>query len=388
MFLDYTDEQSMIAQMAKEFAEKEILPLYDSYDFNRPITNAEFKEIWGTLQPAFMRIAAGMDLKDLDFVSIGIFLEEIFKANPSLGCTIGMAVGPAGMIFLFGNDEQKARFVPPILFGQKVGCTAITEPEVGSNPAAVQTTAVEDGDEYVINGSKTWISNGSISDLVALICRFKDDDGYVIGTIVVDREESPYDSTELPHLGLKGFPTSELFFTDCRVPKGNRLGRQDGGEKSSKGLAMVFEGFEYARTAMAIGSVAMAQAAFEQAVDYAKQRKQWGKYIGEHQMIQEMIADMAVSIETARFLAYRVLSLLQNGKRCDKEASMAKFYATEMAIDVTSKAIQILGANGLSEEFPVERLFRDARMFTIPDGTTQIQKLIVARSILGLSAFC
>jgi alkylation response protein AidB-like acyl-CoA dehydrogenase len=131
----------------------------------------------------------------------------------------------------------------------------------------------------------------------------------------------------------------------------------------------------------------MAQASFEHAVAYAKERRQWGKLIGEHQMIQEMITDMAASIDTARLLAYRALSLLQQGKRCDREASMAKYYATEMAIDVTSKAIQIHGANGLSEEYPVERIFRDARMFTIPDGTTQIQKLIVARDILGLSAF-
>jgi len=389
LFLDFTEEQRMIKEMAKEFAEKEIMPLYDLYDFGRPLTNSEYKEIWGRLQPAFMRVIQGMDVSDLDFISIGIFIEEVFKANPSLACTIGMAIGPAGMVSMYGNAEQKAKFVPPIILGQKIGCSAITEPEVGSNPSAVQTTAVPDGDYYVINGSKTWISNGSISDIVALVCRFKDEDGYNIGTIIVDREESPYDSSELPHLGLKAFPTSELFFTDCRVRKENRLGSGKGsGEKPQKGLAMVFEGFEYARTAMALGAVAMAQAAFEHAVKYAKERKQWGKFIGEHQMIQEIITDMATAIDTARLLAYRALSLLQQGKRCDKEASMAKYYATEMAVEVTSKAIQVFGANGLSEEFPVERLFRDARMFTIPDGTTQIQKLIVARSILGLNALC
>jgi alkylation response protein AidB-like acyl-CoA dehydrogenase len=386
LFVDYTDEQLMIAQMARDFADSEIRPLDDLFDFDRPLTNPEYKEIWARLQPALARVVKGMDFSDIDFVSIGIFVEEMFKANPSLVCTIGMALAPAGMLYMYGDDEQK-KIVPRIISGEKIGCTAITEPDVGSNPAEVQTTAVRDGDSYVINGTKTWISNGSISDLATVICRFKDGEDYSLGAIIVDRCESPYESNELPHLGLKAFPTSELFFSDCRVPAGNRLGGGGSGAKGSRGLSMVFQGFEYARTLLALSSVAIAQAAFEHAVEYAKQRRQWGKYLGEHQMIQEMIADMSVSIDMARLLVYRALSLLQQGKRCDREAASAKFYATEMAVDVTSRAIQILGANGLSDEFPVERLFRDARMLTIPDGTTQIQKLIVARCILGLSAF-
>lgn len=388
VYLDFTEEQQMIAQMAREFAEKEITPLDEDYDFNRPLTNPEYKEIWSRLQPAFARVISDMDLSDLDFIAIGLFVEEIFKANPSLVCTVGMALAPAGMIYMYGNEEQKERFVPPILAGRKIGCTAITEPDVGSNPAAIQTTAVRDGDSYIVNGTKTWISNGSISDVVALICRFSDGDDLSMGTLMVDREESPYESNELPHIGLKAFPTSELFFTDCPVPAANRLGGGNpGGGKGSKGLSMVFQGFEYARTLLALGSVSIAQASFEYATAYAKERKQWGKYLGEHQLIQEMITDMSVSIETARFLVYRALSLIQAKKRCEREASMAKFYATEMAVEVTSKAIQIMGANGLSDEFPLERLFRDARMLTIPDGTTQIQKLIVARCHLGLGAF-
>ena len=386
MFLDYTEEQRMISEVAKDFVAREIIPLSERYDFNRPITREEYREIWQGLLPALTRLAEGIDLSDLDYVSLGIFVEEVFKANPSLACTIGMALGPAVTLNLFASRELKSRYVPLMLSGQKIGCTAITEPNVGSNPAEVQSTAVLDGDHYVLNGTKTWISCAHISDLAAVTCRIREDGNEGIGLLLVDREVSPYESAELPHLGLKGFPTGELYFSDCHVPRGNRIG---GGEKSGDkgGLKMVFQGFEYARTAMAIGAVAMAQSAFEHAVAYARERRQWGKLIGEHQMIQEMIADMATSIETARLLAYRALSLLQQRKRCDREASMAKYYATEMALEVTSKAIQIHGANGLSEEYPLERIFRDARMFTIPDGTTQIQKLIVARDILGLSAF-
>ncbi|MBU1670913.1 MAG: acyl-CoA dehydrogenase, partial [Actinobacteria bacterium] len=265
------------------------------------------------------------------------------------------------------------------------------EPDVGSNAAEIQTSAVADGDSLVLNGTKTWISCGHVSDLAAVICRVKSEEDSRIGILLVDREVSPYEASELPHLGLKAFPTSELYFTDCRVPKENLLG--GGGSKGSSGssssgdLKFVLQGFEIMRTLMAVGSVAMAQAALDHSVTYARQRRQWGKLIGEHQMIQEMICDMTTSVDAARLLAYRALSLLQQGKRCDRETSMAKWFATEMAVEVTSKAIQIHGANGLSEEFPLEKLFRDARMFTIPDGATQIQKLIVSRDVLGLSAF-
>jgi alkylation response protein AidB-like acyl-CoA dehydrogenase len=386
MFLDFTEEQRLIKEMAKDFVAKEIHPLDERYDFNRPITREEFRKIWQGLLPALMRLTEGIDISELDYVSVGIFLEELFKANPSLICTIGMALGPAGMLQLFGSDELKKKYTPLIISGQKIGCAAITEPDVGSNPAEIKSTAVLNGDSYVLNGTKTWISCADISDIAAVTCRIREGEDEQIGILVVDREISPYESSELPHMGLKAFPTGELYFSDCVVPKENRIGGSSKG-KAKGDLKMVFEGFEYARTGMALGSVAMAQDAFEHAVAYAQERRQWGKLIGEHQMIQEMITDMATSIETARLLAYRALSLLQQGKRCDREASMAKYYATEMAIDVTSKAIQIHGANGLSEEYPVERIFRDARMFTIPDGTTQIQKLIVARDILGLSAF-
>lgn len=386
MFLDYTEEQRLMAETARNFVAREILPLDQRYDFSRPITREEFREIWQGLLPALMRLTEGIDVSELDYISLGIFLEEIFKANPSLACTIAMALGPAGMLHLFGGEGLKKKYIPLIISAQKIGCSAITEPDVGSNPAEVRSTAVLDGDSYVLNGTKTWISCAHISDLAVVTCRLREGGEESLGLLLVDREVSPYESSELPHLGLKAFPTGELYFSDCVVPRENRIGGTGKG-KSKGDLKMVFQGFEYARTGMAIGAVAMAQAAFEHAVAYARERRQWGKFIGEHQMIQEMIADMATSIETARLLAYRALSLLQQGKRCDREASMAKYYATEMAVEVTSKAIQIHGANGLSEEYPVERIFRDARMFTIPDGTTQIQKLIVARDILGLSAF-
>jgi acyl-CoA dehydrogenase len=386
MYLDFTEEQRLFTEMARDFASRVILPLNDRYDFNRPITREEFREIWHGLLPAIMRLGEGMTLSDMDFISLGILLEELFKINPSLVCTVVLALSPAGTLYLFGGDDLKARYVPLILSGHKIGCTAITEPDVGSNPAEVRSTAVRDGDDYILNGTKTWISCAHISDVAMVTCRIRENGGEAIGLLLVDREESPYQSSELPHLGLKGFPTGELYFNDCRVPAMNRVGAGQG--RSRGDLNMVFSGFQYMRALMAIAAVALAQSALEHSVSYAGQRRQWGKYIGEHQMIQEMIADMATAVDAARLLTYRVLSMLQQGKRCEREACMAKYYATEMAVEVTSKAVQIHGANGLSEDYAVERIFRDARMLTVPDGTTQIQKLIIARDILGLSAFC
>jgi alkylation response protein AidB-like acyl-CoA dehydrogenase len=199
--------------------------------------------------------------------------------------------------------------------------------------------------------------------------------------LIVEKEVSPYEARDLPKLGLRSFPTAELVFQDCRVPKENLL------VAPGQGLKETLRSFESARAGMAIGSVGMAQAAIDASVRYAKERIQFGKPIGSFQLIQEMIADMVAETEAARLLAYRAHSLLDKKVRCDRETSMAKFYATEAAVRVTSMAIQIHGAYGLSEEYPVERYFRDARSFTIPDGTTQIQKMIVARRVLGLSAF-
>jgi alkylation response protein AidB-like acyl-CoA dehydrogenase len=388
VFVDYIVEQEMVREMAGEFMRREIEPLDKEYDFSRPLTRPEVKEIWKKLYPAFRRMAEGIDLKDLDYVSLGIVAEELFKANPSLACVMAISLSPILMLDMAGRPELKESYVPLLLSGEKIGCFAITEPDVGSNPAEVRCAAVAEGGRFSVNGTKTWISNGSISDLAVLVARVRKDGDEGIGILLVDREVSPYDSRELPHLGLKAFPTSELYFTDCPVPLENLLVGGGGGTKASAGLRAVFRGFEVMRTLMALGSVGMAQSALDHSIAYARQRRQWGKLIGEHQMIQEMIVEMATRIECARLLAYRALSLLQQGKRCDRQTSMAKFYATEMAVQVTSMAIQIHGANGLSEEFPLERLFRDARMFTIPDGTTQMQKLIVGRDLLGLSAFC
>jgi alkylation response protein AidB-like acyl-CoA dehydrogenase len=400
MFIDYTEEQAMLKKTIRRFVDHEIVPLETEYDMNRPFSKADIKRLWKKILPLLWDPTQGAGILgtpslggkpsagimgtgiDLDLISIGIIIEEMFRGNASLTATMLMSVAPAGFIMMSSNQAMKDRYVLPLLMGEKIGCTSLTEPDYGSNSRDIKTTAVKKGDSWVINGTKTWISNADISDLTILSCRCDDGDGILYtAQLLVDREVSPYETRELSHMGLKAFPTGEIIFEDVKVPLNNKLsGRK---ESTGEGYKKTLMGFEVARTIMALGSVGIAQAAIDASIKYACQRRQFGKFLGEFQMIQEMICDMMTMTESARLLAYRALSLIQIGKRAEEAACMAKQYATEMAVDVTSKAIQIHGAYGLSEEFPLERLFRDARMFTIPDGTTQIQKLIIARSALG-----
>jgi len=400
MFLDYTEEQAMLKKTIRRFVDHEIVPLEKEYDMNRPFSREDIKTLWKKILPFVWDPTQGAGILssmpsggkpsagimgtgiELDLIAMGIIIEEMFRGNASLIATMLMSVAPAGFIMMSSNQAMKDLYVLPLLMGEKIGCTSLTEPDYGSNSRDIKTTAVKKGDCWVINGTKTWISNADISDLTVLSCRCDDGDGILYtAQLLVDREVSPYETRELSHMGLKAFPTGEIIFEDVKVPLNNKLsGRK---ESAGEGYKKTLMGFEVARTIMALGSVGMAQAAIDASTKYACQRRQFGKFIGEFQMIQEMICDMVTMTESARLLAYRALSLIQTGKRAEEAACMAKQYATEMAVEVTSKAIQIHGAYGLSEEFPVERLFRDARMFTIPDGTTQIQKLIVARAALG-----
>jgi alkylation response protein AidB-like acyl-CoA dehydrogenase len=308
-------------------------------------------------------------------------MEELFGAYGSLGMVVGLHLSNYE-IYEMGTPEQHEKFLRPLMAGEKILCTGITEPNVGSNPAEIQTTAILDGDEYVINGTKVWITNGSISDFALVVAQTTPGSGRKgLCHILVDREVSPYEARELPKLGMRSCPTSEVIFEDCRVPKENLI------VAPGQGLNKILRTFEMPRCQLCIGGAGIAQAALDASIKYARERYQFGRPIGSFQLIQQMIADMYVETEAARHLAYKGFSMLDKGVRCDKEASAAKLYGTEMAVRVTSAAIQIHGAYGLSEEYPVERYFRDARSLTIPDGTTQIQKMIVARSLLGLRAF-
>jgi alkylation response protein AidB-like acyl-CoA dehydrogenase len=376
--------QKILKDTAREVMEKEIIPIADEWDKNKLLHDRKhLKKVLDKLIPlGYVGATLPKELGGygLDHVTYGILTEELFRAYASLGMVANLQ-NALGNIGVFGNDEQKKKFLPPMLKCEMIICMGVTEPNVGSNPAEMETLATLDGDDYVVNGTKAWITNGNLSDICVLVTQTKRGSGASgICHLIVERKDSPYEARELPKIGMRSCNSAELYFNNCRVPKENLL------VPPGEGLKDILRGFEEMRSIMALGAAGISQAAIDASIRYAKQRHQFGKPIGRFQLIQEMIAEMIVETEISRLLGFRALSKIDKGVRCDSEASMAKFYSVEAAVRVTYKAIQIHGAMGLSEELPLERYFRDARTWTIPDGTTQIQKLIVGRNALGMSA--
>jgi alkylation response protein AidB-like acyl-CoA dehydrogenase len=381
----WTDEQQQLKRAARDFMEKEIIPNADEWDKMKPLSKELVVDLMGKLSP--LGYVTGMIPRelggdDLDYMTDGLLMEELWRAFPSFALVIMIQSHMTLGIANEGTDYHKEKFLAPMLTGEMIASAGITEPNVGSNPRWMETTAVADGDNFVINGTKIWISNGSISDMCMLVVSLDRAKGKKsIARILVDRNDSPYERRDLRKLGLRSSPTGELVFDDCVVPKANLF------TPEGAGLKETLKGFELARCHLAIGSTGIAQAAIDATMKYVMERKQFGKLIGNFQLVQSALADMLADTEASRLLAYRGLSLVQEGVKCAWETSLAKFYATEAAVRVTSRALQLHGAYGLSEEFPLERYFRDARSMTIPDGTTDIQKLIIGRELTGLNAF-
>ncbi|MFD9907147.1 acyl-CoA dehydrogenase family protein [Streptomyces sp. NPDC059063] len=364
--------------------ERDIRPLGERYTDDR-LPRELLPELVGTLRGH----GYATDPDPSDPIGEALSSEELARVFPSLeGCLL-ISQACARYLAQAGPQDLRARAVPRLLSGDAIGCVASTEPHHGSNNAALETRAVLRGDSYVVNGCKRWISNGALADYAVVLCRVGVENGQQeIRPVVIERARSPYRTRDLPKLGLKAFVTSELVFENCRVPRENCLGAEGSLKAASlKNLQLISQGLQWSRCRMAVLSVGIARAALEAAVDYARKRRQFGRPIGEFQLIQDKIATMATEIDAARLLVHRALAAVQEDRRCDREASMAKAYATEMAVRVASDAIQIHGANGLSPDYPLERHFRDARALTIAEGTTEIHKLVVARSVLGLSAF-
>ncbi|HVA77363.1 MAG TPA: acyl-CoA dehydrogenase family protein [Candidatus Binataceae bacterium] len=329
-----------------------------------------------------------LDGRSDPFISC-IMTEELARIFPSAAGIVGMTAGAGWSITRRAHPEVAMRLGPPLLAGELIGANAISEPNVGSDPSSIQCRAERKGDGYVISGTKCWISNGHIADVVVLVAQTDPKLGPAgVRQFVVDRRESPFKSRDIETIGLKAFPTSELFFDDVAIPATHRLdGWAESGDMTdpAKSFPQVLQAISAARVGTALISVGIAQRAFEIALAYVKVRKQFGKEIARFQLVQEMIAEMATDIDAARLLCYRAMQFSRK-ERCDAEVSMAKAYATEMGVRVASKAIQAMGAIGLAVESKVERCLRDARMLTIPDGTTQIQNLIIGRALTGMSA--
>ena len=394
MDFEFTEEQRMFRDTLREFLEKEFGPIVDKRDKQGPLTREESIDV----MKKFKKVGISIDpegIKMLIYPMIfGLIAEEVGRVWPSLLPLLGMGAIPA--IFVpAASDDVKSRLLPRLEKGEFIGCFAETEPEAGCDTSNLSTTATLDGDQYIINGRKTWISNATVADTAFV--GVKDVQTGTPTFILVEKEISPWETSELHKIGWKASPTGEMFFDNCKVPKENEMSvlvqnafaagtlpLPEGFMKLLTTMTPTTAMLTIPRAGMGLASVGIAQAAFEASVKYSKERVQFGKPIGKFQLIQEMLYEMNVLIETARLLGYKAIDLIIRGHpEARRFSAMAKVYGAEAAVKATYNAIQIHGGTGLSDEMPLERYFRDARMMTVPDGTSEIMKLITGYTILG-----
>jgi len=382
MDFQLTEEQAEFRRVVRDFVESEIKPRARHVDETGEFNWAAVKKM-GPIGLLGLAVPEEYGGAGVDAISAAIAIEEIGRGCGSTGLSIaahnGLGCGP---IALFGSEEIKRKFLPPLATGSgKLGALALTEPGAGSDLAGgVRTVAKKVGDDWVINGAKMWCTNASIADTIVTLCRTDKAGGSKSLTLIIVPTDTP-GLTIGPaekKMGLKGSPTHAVTYDDVRVPHDYLLGTEN------YGLHQTLNVLDGGRVGIGALAVGLAQAAYEEAIRYAKQRHTFGKLLAEHQAIQWMIADATTQIEAARLLVYKAAWLKQNGKSYIKEASMAKLFATEVAEKVCFNAIQVHGGYGYSVEYPVERIYRDQRLMTIGEGTSEIQRLVIARNVLGV----
>jgi butyryl-CoA dehydrogenase len=373
-----TSEQLMIRQTVREFAQKEVAPVAAQLD------EAEEFPVKIVGQMAELGLL-GLAISDeyggagADSLSYAIAIEEIARASGSVALTYAAHASLGTYPFyLFGSEAQKQEFLAPLARGEYIGAWALTEPGSGSDAAGMRTVAVRDGDSWVLNGSKAFITNGSVADVIivaAVTNRTRGTKGISQFVVLKGMPGFQVGKNE-KKLGLRASVTSQLFFTDCRIPASHLLGNEGDGFRQA---LITLDGGRIGIGAMAVG---LAQAALDAALAYSQQRSQFGQPIASFQAIQFMLSDMATEIEAARLMVYRAAWLKDKGQRFTKEAAMAKLFASEVADRVCNKAIQIHGGYGYITDYPVERYWRDARLCEIGEGTSEIQRLVIARELL------
>jgi len=375
---ELTEEQNILRQTARKFAQNEIVPVAAQYDkdgtFPRDIAQKAFD--MGLINDVIPEEYGG---PGISYVDSCIVNEELAAGCAGVATTImanSLALTP---ILLAGTDEQKKRFFTPVCEKLTFSAFFLTEPDAGSDVSAVSTTAVRDGDEYVINGAKQFITNGGVADLLTVFAstdRSKGARG--LSAIVVRKDETSGVSVgkELDKMGQRASNTAEVIFEDVRVPADNLLG------KEGDGFKIAMKTFDTTRAVVAAVSVGVARCAHEHAVKYSKERVQFGAPLAALQTIQFALADIAMKISAARLLTWHAAWLADQGVRQSKEAAFAKGFAADVAMDITTQVVQIFGGYGYSREYPVEKLMRDAKLLQIYEGTSQVQRLVIARSVI------
>ncbi len=383
MDFELTEEQAMIRSTLRDFAEKEVAPV--ARDNNRHERfPADLVKKMGEMGFLGINLPAEYGGGGADYMSYCIMLEELARADLGMAVTASSHISLGGKtISQWGTEAQKQKYLPRLASGEILGCLATTEPNVGSDVSSIETSATLQGDQWELNGNKMWISNGGVAGVAIIIAQTdKSKGGKGLTAFIVERGTPGFSTSDIHNkLGVRSSNTAELILEDCRVPQENMLG------PLGKGMSVALSAFDSARLGVAARTVGVAQACIDASVSYAQTRKQFGKFIGNFQLIQELIADMTVETEAARLLVYRAAAIKDKGDPATVETSMAKYYSSEVAVKAANSAIQIHGSYGYSDEFPVERYFRDVRVSCILEGTSQIHKLIIGRAMTGLSAF-
>jgi len=381
MNFELTEEQVMLRSMARKFAEQEMLPKLKEYERQRKVNYDVIKKM-GSLGLIGAHIPQEYGGAGLDYTSAAIIWEQLSWASwTQTLISLGHSVLAGTILMSVASGEQKQKYLPPICRGETIVATAAVEPNAGSDAAAIETTAVFDGDEWVINGTKNFISAGGIADVILVLVQTDKTKGTGgLALIAVDKGTPGFSSVGIEMVGDRAGDLASLGFSGCRVPKENLIG------EIGRGLQNTLVGIDVARLFIAAGGVGMAQSCLDVCVKYARERYQFGKPIASFQLVQEAIARMEAETEAIRWLVYYAGELKTKGLPHAKELSSAKWLATELAVRVSAEAIRLHGAYGCTDDFPLEHHYRDAVLSTILGGTTEIHKLTIARELLGINA--
>ncbi|MEU6949680.1 acyl-CoA dehydrogenase family protein [Streptomyces sp. NPDC046316] len=383
MNLELSEEQEAVRRLAEEFVAREVAPHVVAWDRSENVDRSIVKKL-GAVGFLGLTIPEEYGGSGGDHLSYCLVTEELGRGDSSVRGIVSVSLGlVAKTIASWGTEEQKRAWLPRLTSGDALGCFGLTEPGTGSDAGNLSTKAVRDGDTYVVNGSKMFITNGTWADVVLLFARTGDTPGHKGVSAFLVPTDTPGLTRRTIHgkLGLRGQATAELVLEDVRVPAAAMLGPE------GKGFSVAMSALAKGRMSVAAGCVGIAQAALDAAVRYAGEREQFGRPIAAYQLVQELISDIAVDVDAARLLTWRVADLVDRGQEFATAASKAKLYASEAAVRAANNALQVFGGYGYIDEYPVGKLLRDARVMTLYEGTSQIQKLIIGRALTGVSAF-
>lgn len=381
MNFQLSEEQLLLIAGFQKFLDREVKPLALRYrDELIPLSEMQ------SIQRAMIDFGAGAGVVDeqlgglgVDAVTSGLLQFELSRSSPDIAVT-ALIQNIVGKLLKYVPEPLRERYIEDVLSVNRFGCVGMSEPDAGSQVTAVRCRASEDGDDYIINGEKLWISNGGYSDFIFLLARFNDDPAGGLGLILVERQHG-YQTSDIEKMGLNSQSTAQVVFQDVRVPKTNMM------VAPGEAMKALFISLAGSRPLVSLMALGVAQAALDESIRYAQDRSQFGKPIAGHQLISAKLGEMATKIEAGKLLALQALSQVDRGERSDVSAAMSKWFGTQMACEVVGEALQIHGGNGITKEYPVEYMYRAVRPFMVTEGTNEIQKLSIGRALTGIDAF-